>query len=444
MPFVVAAVNVAIPTIGYEFAVEARVTAWITTIFFLAVAVVQVPFGRLADIYGRKRLMIIGLSIAIFASCIGALTGSVAMLLVSLALMGVGSGIMFNNSISILTSVFPAEMRGRALGISTGGTYVALSLGPYIGGALTEAFGWKSIFILSGVMAAVVLLLLPYALKGEWREAKGEKFDLAGSVTYAISIACFIYGFSSLPDVPGIILFAIGVAGFLIFARWEARVESPIFDLGLFRRNRVFLFSCLAVFVSYIAVFAISFILNLYLQYVKGLSPQTAGLVMIVASALMAVMTPISGRISDRIEPRFLASLGMALCCLALLLLVFLNENTPLWYVIVTLIINGFGIGIFAAPNTNAIMGSIERKYLGVAAGTQGTMRTSGMMVSMGIIMIIFSLYIGDEQISSNLPAFLRSAQTGFIIFAVLSFVSIFIQFAARHAGGNVPPGQRK
>lgn len=432
MPFVVAAINVAIPTIGHEFAVEARVTAWIGTIFFLAVAIVQVPFGRLADIYGRKRLMIIGLTVAIIASLIGTLAVSITMLLVSLALIGVGSGIMFNNSISILTSVFPAEMRGRALGISTGGTYVALSLGPFIGGVLTETFGWQSIFILSGGMAAVVLVLLPYALKGEWREARGEKFDLVGSVTYAISIASFIYGFSSLPSVQGIILFTVGVVGFAVFARWEARVESPIFNLGLFRKNRVFLLSCVAVFVSYIAVFAISFILNLYLQYIKGLSPQAAGLVMIVASALMAVMTPISGRVSDKIEPRLLASLGMALCCVALLLLVFLNGNTPLWYIIVALVINGFGIGIFAAPNTNAIMGSIERKYLGVAAGTQGTMRTSGMMVSMGIIMILFSLFIGNEQISSDLPAFLQSARVGFIIFALLSFVSIFIQFAAR------------
>ena len=439
MPFMVAAVNVAIPTIGREFAIEARVTAWLGTIFFLSIAMVQVPFGRLADIYGRKRLMVIGLIVTIIASCLGAVAPSVAVLLVSLALTGVGSGIMFNNSISILTSVFPAESRGRALGISTAGTYTALSLGPFIGGVLTESFGWHSIFIASGIMAVVLLFLLFYALKGEWREAEGEKFDAVGSVTYAVSLGMFIYGFSTLPDIPGIVLVVLGVTGFIVFVRLESRIESPIFNIELFRQNRVFLFSCLAVFVSYVSTFAVGFLLNLYLQYIKGLSPQTAGLVMIVASAIMAILTPISGRISDRIEPRLVAAFGMAVNFVALLLLVFLNDGTELWYIILVLGINGLGIGIFATPNTNAIMGSLERKFLGVGAGTLGTMRTTGMMVSMGIMMILFSMYIGDAQIPSNLPAFLKSARTGFIIFSGLSFLSVFVQFAARHKAVNAP-----
>ena len=438
MPFLVAAINVAIPTIGREFAVEAKVTAWIGTIFFLSIAMVQVPFGRLADIYGRKRLLVIGLMVTIFASGLGIFASSVAMLLVSLAFMGVGSGIMFNNSISILTSVFPAEQRGRVLGISTAGTYTALSIGPYIGGVLTGTFGWQSIFVLSGIMAVVLLILVFYALKGEWREAEGEKFDAIGSVAYAISLGLFIYGFSSLPDILGIILLAIGVTGFVFFARWESRTESPIFNIDLFRKNRVFLFSNLAIFVSYIANFAIGFLLSLYLQYIKVLPPQTAGLILITASILMAIFTPISGRMSDRIEPRLLASVGMSLSCVALFLLIFLNDDTALWFIMLALAFNGLGIGFFATPNTNAIMGAVERKYLGVAAGTLGTMRTTGMMVSMGIMMILFSLYIGQAEITPEYyPHFLKSARTGFIIFTALSFISIFIQFAARRAKGS-------
>lgn len=426
----------AIPTIGREFSAEARVTAWIGTIFFLAVAMVQVPFGRLADIFGRKRLLIIGLLITIVASFLGIYAGSVAVLLVSLALMGVGSGIMFNNSISILTSVFPAERRGRVLGISTAGTYIALSLGPYIGGVLTESFGWHSIFIFSGVMAVMLMAMVFYALKGEWREAQGEKFDFIGSVAYAVSLGMFIYGFSALPGVTGIVLTVLGVIGFVFFTRWESRAESPIFNIELFRSNRVFLFSNLAIFVSYIATFAIGFLLSLYLQYIKALSPQTAGLILITASALMAIFTPVSGRLSDRIEPRLVATAGMSLSCLAVFLLIFLTDDTPVWYIMMALALNGLGIGFFATPNTNAIMGSLDRKYLGVGAGTLGTMRTSGMMVSMGIMMILFSLYIGQAEITPEYYSqFLSSAKTGFIIFAGLSFISIFIQFAARPAG---------
>jgi len=442
MPFLSAAVNVALPTIGREFAMEAVVMTWVSTIFFLAIAMVQVPCGRLADIYGRKKLFVIGLLVTIFASFFGAFTDSVIMLLISMALLGMGAGITFNNSISILTSVFPADMRGRVLGISTAGTYIGLSMGPFIGGVLTGAFGWQSIFILAGVLNVILLALVFYALKGEWREAEGEKFDIIGSITYAVSIALFIYGFSSLPDVLGIVLFLLGVAGMMFFARWEARVGSPIFDLNLFRTNKVFFFSNLAMFISYIATFAVSFLLNLYLQYIKGLAPQTAGLVLIVASVLMAIMTPISGRISDKIEPRLVASVGMSFSCVALLLLIFLNDGTMLWFIIVALAINGLGIGIFSSPNTNAIMGSVERKSLGVAAGMLGTMRTAGMMVSMGIMMIIFSLFIGQAEITpERYPQFLTSVRTGFIIFTVLSVLGLTFQMVARSADRALKSG---
>jgi MFS family permease len=420
-PFLSAAINIAIPTIRREFSMEAVLMTWVGTIFFLAIAMVQVPCGRLADIFGRKKLFIIGLLVTIFASILGTFANSVVLLLTSLALMGVGSGIIFNNSISILTSVFPPDQRGRALGISTAGTYSGLSLGPFIGGILTDTFGWHSIFVLCGILSVILLSLIFYALKGEWCEAAGEKFDVKGSITYAVSIVMSIYGFSSLPSLQGIIFLLLGVTGLIIFARLEARTPSPIFDL--------------AVFVSYIATFATSFLLSNYLQDIKELNPDRAGLVLITASVLMAIFTPISGRISDKIEARLVASVGMALNCVALFLLTFVNAGTPLWYIIMALAVNGLGIGIFASPNTNAIMGAVEKKSLGVAAGTLGTMRTAGMMVSMGTIMILFSLYIGQaEIIPIHYPQFLSSMKTGFIIFTVVSVIGLGCQLIARSA----------
>jgi MFS family permease len=442
MPFMVAAINIAIPTIREEFSLEAWVTAWVGTVYFLAVAMVQVPCGRLADIFGRKKLFIIGLLVTILASFLGIFAHSVPLLFISLALLGAGSGIMINSAISILTSVFPAEMRGRVLGINTAGTYIGLSVGPYIGGVLTGAFGWQSIFILSAIMSIVLLALVFYALKGEWREAEGERFDFIGSFTYAISIAVFIYGFSSLPEVLGIVLVVVGITGLVAFARWESRMSSPVFDLSLLRHNKVFLFSNLAVLISYTATFAIGFLLSIYLQEIKELTPDRAGLILITASVLMACVTPVSGRISDKLEPRLVASVGMSLNCVALFILIFVNSSTPIWYIVIALAINGLGIGIFASPNMNAIMGSVSRKSLGVAAGTVGTMRTVGMMVSMGIIMILFSLYIGDAEIvPAYYPQFLSSVRTGFIILTVFSVLGLLFQLAARSADKKLRAG---
>jgi EmrB/QacA subfamily drug resistance transporter len=434
-PFLAAAVNVAIPTLKDEFSMKAVTMTWVSTIYFLSVAVVQVPCGRLADIYGRRKLFIIGLLVTIAASAVGATANSVAVLLTGMSLMGMGGGIMFNSSVSILTSVFPPEKRGRVLGISTAGTYAGLSLGPYLGGVLIRTFGWQSIFIFVGILNVVLLALVFYALKGEWREAEGEKFDFIGSVTYSISIVLFIYGFSSLPTWLGAILLVLGVAGLTFFARWEARTASPIFNVALFKENRAFLFSNLAIFVSYIATFAVSFLLSIYLQDIKGLHPDRAGLVLITASVLMAIFTPISGRISDRIEPRLVASVGMSLNCVALLLMVFINNATPIWYIMLALAVNGLGIGIFSSPNTNAIMSSVDKKALGVAAGTLGTMRTAGMMVSMGTMMILFSLYIGQTEITPvYYPQFLMSFRTGFIIFTIVSVLGLLCQLIARNA----------
>jgi EmrB/QacA subfamily drug resistance transporter len=435
LPFLMASVNVALPTISRQFGMEAVVMSWVSTVYLLAIAMVQVPFGRLSDIYGRKKLFVVGLLIATFSSFLGAFANSVPLLMVSRALQGMGAGMTFNNSVAILTSLFPSDERGRALGISMAGTYGGLAMGPLIGGFMTEHFGWGSIFFLAGLLGVMLVVLVFWGLKGEWREARGEKFDVVGSIAYSISIALFMYGFSVMPTVTGIIFFAAGFIGLIFFVRWESRVASPVFDLSLFRENRLFLLSNLAALITYLSTFAVTFLLSLYLQYIKGFSPQTAGLALLPASVLMTIFTPISGRISDKVEPRLVATVGMALNCVTVILLVFLNNDTAVWFIIVALALYGIGIGLFSSPNTNAIMGSVEKRALGVASGTLGTMRTAGMMLSMGIMMILFSLYIGQAEISPPYyPQFMSSVRTGFIVFTVLCIGGLLAQLLARAA----------
>ncbi len=438
LPFLVAAVNVALPTMGREFGMEAVVMSWVGTLYFLAVAVSQVPFGRLSDIYGRRRLFVTGLVLTTLSCFLGGIATNVPVLMLSRALQGVGSGMTFNNSVAILSSVFPSNERGRALGISMAGTYAGISMGPLLGGLLTEYLGWQSIFFVSAVLGVMLLVLVLLALKGEWREARGEKFDLSGSIIYSISLALFMYGFSSLPGLRGIILFVVGVIGLYFFVRWEMKAASPVFELNLFRRNRVFLFANLAALITYMSTFAVTFLLSLYLQYIRGYTAEKAGLVLIASSVLMAIFTPISGRISDRVEPRLVATLGMALNCAAVVMMIFLTDITVLWYVVLVLMVYGVGIGLFASPNINAIMGSVKPKFLTLASGTQGTMRTSGMMLSMGIMMVLFSIYIGQAEITPQYyPQFMMSVRTGFIIFTVLGIGGLIAQAVARPPSGE-------
>ena len=436
MPFLIAAVSVALPTMGREFDMDALTMSWVSTVYFLATAMIQVPCGRLADIFGRKKLLIIGMVISIFSSFLAAFASSVPMLIISRALQGAGAGTTLNSGIAILTTTTPATERGRALGISMAGTYSGLSLGPFIGGFLTEQFGWPSIFLLSGFLCIALIIMIFLTLKGDWVEAAGEKFDFVGSIAFGISVALSMYGFSALLTVTGMILFVLGILGFLFFVWWESRTKSPVFNLGLFRKNRVFVFSNVAAMVTYVASFAVSFLLSLYLQYIQGLSPRTAGLILVVPAVLMTIFTPLSGRLSDRIEPRLVASTGSMFLCVALIMFIFLGNETSLGFVIAALAINGTGMGLFSSPNTNAIMGSVGKEVLGVAAGTLGTTRTAGMILSMGIMMILFSLYMGQAEVTPEYyPQFLDSCRTGFTIFSIICLAGVFFQLTGRRKG---------
>ncbi|MCX7912738.1 MAG: MFS transporter, partial [Dehalococcoidales bacterium] len=283
LPFLVASVNIALPKMGQEFHMEAVVMSWVSTAYFLAVAVFQVPVGRLSDIFGRRRFFLIGLVISTIASFLGAFAPATAVLIVSRVLQGIGAGMSFNNSVAILTSVFPPEERAKALGISQAGTYLGLSLGPLIGGVMTEHFGWRSLFFLSACLGVFLVGLVFIGLRAEWRQAAGEKFDSLGAVVYVFAIALFMYGFSSLPGAIGAIFFVLGILGLVFFGYWESRQPSPIFELSLFQRNRTFLLSNLAALITYISTFAVNFLLSLYLQYIKAFSAQSAGMVLVVA-----------------------------------------------------------------------------------------------------------------------------------------------------------------
>jgi EmrB/QacA subfamily drug resistance transporter len=433
--FMSSALNVALPTIGKEFAAEAVLLGWVANAMTLAQAMTLIPAGRFADIYGRKKVFVFSMLFFAVSSFLCTMANSVVFLIICRVFQGIGAGITITTSIAVLTSVFPAEERGKALGINVAATYSGLSLGPVLGGVLTQNLGWRSIFFLSGFLCLAVAVIVFRGLRGEWADARGEKFDGAGSVVFIISLVMILYGFTVLLTTLGIVLVLLGALGMFVFIWWEARTASPVLDTGLFRKNTVFVFSNLATLINYLAAFAVGFLLSLYLQYVKGFSPQIAGLILVAQPVVMAIFAPMAGRLSDRTDPRIVASVGMAFTFVALLLFVFLTENTALWFIIVALAVCGFGMSLFSSPNTNAIMGSVGKRLLGVASGTVATMRTCGMTLSMGIVMILFSIYIGKAQITPEYyPAFLVSMKVGFIISAALCFGGIFAQLAGRRA----------
>lgn len=427
IPFMTSSTNVALPSIGKEFGMDAVLLSWVTTSYLLAAAIFLVPFGRIADIYGRKKIFLYGFILFTLASFLAAISPSPFLLISSRVLQGIGASMTFNTGVAILMSVFPPGERGKVLGINVASVYSGLSCGPFLGGFLTHHFGWRSLFFINIPIGLFIAIFTFWKLKGEWTEAKGEKFDFPGCLLFSFTLVSVMYGFSMLPGIRGIFLILLGLLGCLAFVKWEIKSKSPMFNMDLFKNNRVFAFSNLAALINYSATFAVNFLLSLYLQYIKGLPPQEAGMILISQPIMQALLSPLAGKLSDRTDPRLVASTGMALTTIGLFLFAFLSEKTPILLIIANLMIFGFGFALFSAPNTNAVMSSIEPRFYGVASGALGTMRTTGMMFSMGMVMLIFTLYIGRVQITPPYyPSFIKSVRVAFSIFCVLCLAGIF------------------
>jgi EmrB/QacA subfamily drug resistance transporter len=430
-PFMAASISIALPSIGREFKIDAVLLSWIAMSFTLATATLLVPFSRMADIYGRKKVFLGGVALFTIACFFAAVATSAYMLIASRILQGIGGAMSFGTSVAIVTSVYPPGERGKAMGITIGAVYLGISCGPLIGGFLTQHLGWRSIFVATIPFGILVVALGLLKLKGEWAEARGEKFDLVGSVIYSVALVALIVGLSQLPAPTGCVAILVSLLGFYLFVRWETKSKSPVINFALFRNNRVFALSNIAALIHYSATFSVTFMLSLYLQYVRGMSPQSAGLLLVAQPIVQAVVAAWAGRLSDRMQPRLVASMGMAITAVGLFLLSVIDEQTSPYVIVAKLALLGFGFALFTSPNTIAIMNSVEAKSYGIASGILSTSRAVGQVTSMAIAVLLIALYVGRVRISpQHFPFFLKSIHLMFLICGTLCVGGIFASIA--------------
>lgn len=443
-PFMGSALDLALKTIGDKnnLNAEAFWITWVQLIYLLTSAALLLPFGRAADLYGRKKVYLTGLGVWALASALAALAPSVEWLIAARAVQGIGGAMIFGTAVATLTSVYPSSERGRVLGINTGAVYIGLTLGPALGGVLTQHLGWRSIFFLVAVLAGGVLVLGAVKLRGEWTGAPGQRFDPGGATLYVVALAAALYGISTIYRAPyARWLLLAGLTGLGGFVVLQVRTSRPILDLQRFRGNVVFLFSNLAALIHYSATFGIAQVLSLYLQVVKGMTPEQAGPMLLVQPLVMAVTSPFSGRLSERIEPRVLASAGMGLMAGGLLSFSFLQSATPLWVVGAIAAGMGLGYGLFSAPNSNAVLGAVARPDYGVAASTLGTMRLVGQALSMALVTLFVSVYAGQARIADlTPPQLLAVLAVSFRVFTGLCLAGIAASLARGKAHGAAQP----
>lgn len=430
-PLMLSAPNVAIPAIAQNLGADAVAVGWVSTAYLLASAVFLLPFGKVADTHGRRRVFLGGVATVCVGGVLCALAPDFKWLVAARAFQGIGAGMIYATALALLSSVYPKERRGAVIGVSTASVYFGLTAGPLLGGWVTHHFGWRLVFVL-----AVPLLLLALALgftrmKGEWKGTPSGGFDWAGALIYGAAIAAIMTGVSRLPGLPGGVLTLAGVAGLVGFFAHQHRQRHPLFDVSLFYGNRVFTFSCLASLLMYSATFANTFLMSLYLQKLRGLDAQSAGLILIAQPVMMALLSPMAGRLSDSVQPRVLASSGMALCALGLVLLALAGVDAPMPMVVAYLALIGIGFALFSSPNMNAIMGSVEPRQYGLAGSSASTVRVLGQMLSMGVITLVTALVMGRVPIApEHYDLLARAIGASFVVAAVLCIAGIVLSLS--------------
>ena len=431
--FTASAVNLAIPGISIEFNSKATVTGWIITTYILVTAMLAVPFGRIADLTGRRRLFILGVFFFMVFSFLAAFATSIEMLIVTRVIIGIAGAMIFATNTAILVTSFPREQTGKVLGLSVMFTYIGLSLGPVVGGIITHNLGWRSIFYITAFVTLIALIIawigIPKKISNKASQVPItlKEVNPLGILLYAVMIFALIFGFTETSvSLYGWGIVVFGIILLFVFIRHEMKTERPILELRLFKNNPNFIFSNLASLLNYGATFAVSYLLSIYLQIIVGYDAQVAGFILISQPILQAIVSPIAGRMSDKYSPFKLASAGMGLCAIGLFSYIFVDANTPLIHIIINMVIMGVGFGLFSSPNSNAIMSSVAPKDSSVASSMMATMRSLGHVISMSIITLIISAHLGDstfEQAPND--EIIATMRTGFIVFTVICIIGV-------------------
>jgi MFS family permease len=327
-------------------------------------------------------------------------------------IQGAASAMIFGPGVAIITSVTPSNKRGAALGMTAACVYVGLTVAPAVGGGLTELWGRRTVFFLKGPIVIALLILIKMRLSGEWKNDEKTRYDWWGTGIFTIFSSFLVYGLSILPHIFGVLMLVLSAISLALFILHQSRSRRPLIRVQMFRESRVFSMSLTTSLLMYASNFPLIFLMSLYLQFVKGLSPSHAGQVLLLQALSMAIMAPFSGKLADRFEPRMVATLGCVIVACGLFVLSLMNTESRVTYIACSLLLSGFGFGLFSTPNNNAIMGGVKQHEVGVASASMNLARTIGNLFGMSLVNLMVHYFLGDAQFTqAQNPALIQTVE---------------------------------
>jgi EmrB/QacA subfamily drug resistance transporter len=442
-------VNISLPVIMGYFKAGLDLSEWVILIYLLTITGLLLPFGRLADLTGRKKIFLLGFILFSLGSALCALSMSMHQLILFRSFQALGAAMIMANTFAIVTAVFPHQERGRALGIN--GTVVAIgfTVGPTLGGFLVSHLSWRAIFYVNVPVGIIGILMALYVLQENLvspNRGQRKGFDFFGAFLTIFGLSALILGLTTGQSgqwgEPRVITELV-IAGIILplVPLWEMKAKYPLIDLSLFK-IRLFSFGNIAGFLSFLSLSANVFLMPFFLQLALGFSPVHSGLLMTPTALAIVVIAPLSGWLSDRFGSRLLSTVGLAINAFTLYWLSTLTLKATYHDVLIRLIFLGIGQGLFQAPNNSSVMGAAPRERLGIASGFLAMTRTLGQVVGTTLAGAILSVAMvaiighasldvlhsggSPEEQAKVLTAFMAGMHRAYLVAAAICFCGIW------------------
>lgn len=423
--FLLNSTALAMPSIGTEYMMNNVTQNWALTMVSIFISASTIPAGQICSKYGCKKVFVAGCLIFLVGLIVSCISISSEMFVISRAIQGIGYAFYLVAETAIIVLAIDKENRGKSLGIVIVGSYVGSITAPLLGGYLITHFGWRLIFYIMIPLVLFCALLTILKVNEEWTTNKDDKMDIIGGSLYVIGIILFVYGFSDLLSLTGELSVIIGIVILIILGIYESKIKLPVFKIKMFK-NKIFAAYNLTGFFCFFAIAVFDVLFNYYFQYAKGWDPQITGLILIVPPIILAVISPNSGRLSDKIHPQKLSTLGLGVILIPLVALIFVDANTSVYAVIIAMALIAVGTGLFSVPNTNAVMSSIPEEQAPYASATQITLRSCGQTMSLGLLTLICTFIMGSLPLSHEYAdLFVNSFNMIALICAALCIIAI-------------------
>ncbi|MHB8133630.1 MAG: MFS transporter [Anaerolineaceae bacterium] len=435
--YVGSVINVSLPTITEFFNSNIATTEWIVTIYLLEISSLLLAFGRMGDLRGHKRVYSLGFILFTLGSVLCGFSNSPGMMIGFRVAQALGGAMLLSNSPAILTGNFPPEQRGQALGLQATLTYLGLTVGPSLGGWVTDQFGWPAVFFMNVPIGLIGLFFCLKYIPADHQTSNHERFDWRGAFIFMIGLVALLYALNrgqvwGWLSTKTLVLSGSAMLVLAGFVFLQLNTMNPLLDLKLFR-IRAFSFTTIGALINYVSLYFIMFLMPFYLIQGREYSPTMAGLILTAQPIMMAVVAPVSGSLSDRISPRWLSTIGMVILAVGLWQLSRLDGSSSIVSIMLALGIAGFGTGMFISPNNNVLLGSAPRNRQGIASGILATARSVGMVLGVGIAGAIFTTVIARGAFASPEMNIFPAIRLSYVFCTGIALIGALTSYMSGH-----------